>query len=90
MVDWCDEEFNFWKTDISLSPGEEKWLEKQVVKKDFKRFTQTSLAPYYMASRMKKKYKIAPCPYDSVYPLALPYAASAPTIVNIYIPNQDM
>ena len=55
MIDWCDEENNFWPTDINLSPAEEKWLEDEVVKKGFKRFTQTSLVLYYMAFRIRKK-----------------------------------
>ena len=38
MIDWCDDEYNFWPTDINLSPAEEKWLEDIVVKKGFKRF----------------------------------------------------
>ena len=24
MIDWCDEEYNFWQTDINISPAEEK------------------------------------------------------------------
>ena len=58
-------------TDTRLSLAEEKWLEDEFVKKGFKRFTQMGLAPHYMASRMKKKDESAPCPYDSVIPLAL-------------------
>ena len=72
MIDWCDEEFNFWPTDISLSPAEEKWLKEEFVKKGFKQFTQTVLVPYPMASRMRQKDKSASCLYDSVHPLALP------------------
>ena len=74
MIDWCDEKFNFWPTNISLSPAEQKLLEDEVVKRGFKRFTQMGLVPYYMALRMRKKYRSAPCPYDSVHSLALPYA----------------
>ena len=55
MIDWCDGEYHFWPTDINLSPKEEKWLEEEVVKKGFKRCTETGLASYYMASRMRKK-----------------------------------
>ena len=57
MIDWCDVEYKFWPTDISLSPAEEKWLEEEVVKKGFKRFTQTGLDPYYMALPIRKKKK---------------------------------
>ena len=39
MIDWCDEEFNFWPTNISLSPAEEKWLEDEFVKWSFESFT---------------------------------------------------
>ena len=73
MIDWCDEGYNFWPTDINLSPAEEKWLEDEVVNKGFKRFTQTGLVPYYMSSRMRKKERSSPCPYDKVHPFALPY-----------------
>ena len=59
---------------FSLSPAEEKWLQDKVVKKGFKRFTQTGLASYYMASTMRQKDRSGPCPYDSVHPLVLPYA----------------
>ena len=45
MIDWHDEKFNFWPTDISFSPAEEKWLKDKVVKKGFKTFTQTGLVP---------------------------------------------
>ena len=48
-------EYNFWPTDISLSPAEEKWLEDEVVKKSFKRLTHTGFIPYFMASRTRKK-----------------------------------
>ena len=74
MIDWCDEEYNYWPTDINLSTTEEKCLEEEVVKKGFKKFTQTGLVPYYMAPRMRKKDSSGPCSYDSVYPLALWYA----------------
>ena len=74
MIDWCHEEYNFGPTDISLSPAEEKWLEEEVVKKVFKRFSQTGLVPYYMASKLRKKERSGSCPYDSVHSLALPYA----------------
>ena len=74
MIDWCNEEYNFWLTDISLSPAEEKWLEEEVLKKGFKRFTQTGLVSYYMASGMRKKDRSGPCPYDRVHPLALLHA----------------
>ena len=70
MIDWCDDKYNFWPTNITLSPGKEKWPEGKV----FRRVLDVSLklAWYYMVSRMKKKVKCAPCPYDSVHPLALP------------------
>ena len=45
MIDGCDEDLIFWQTDISLSPGEEKWLEDEVVKKGFRWLTQTDLVP---------------------------------------------
>ena len=44
------------------------------MKKDFKRFIQTGLILYYMASRMRKKDISGTCPYDSFHPLALLYA----------------
>ena len=52
MIDWCDEEYNFFPIDINLSPPNKKLLEVEVVKKDFKRFTQTGFALYYMALRI--------------------------------------
>ena len=73
-IDWCDEKFNFWPTDISLSPAKENWLEDEIAKKGFKITTEISLAPYYMDSRMRKKDRSALCPYDSVHQLSLPYA----------------
>ena len=48
MIERCDEECTFCPTDINLSPTEKKWLEDEVVKNGFKRFTQTGLIPYYM------------------------------------------
>ena len=57
MIDWHDEDYNFWPTDIYLSPAEEKWREDEVVKKGFKQFTQSGLAPYCMALRIRKKNK---------------------------------
>ena len=63
----------FCPTDINLLPAEEKWLEKEVVKKSFKRFTQTGLVLYYMASRTKKKERSGPCSNDRAHPLALQY-----------------
>ena len=74
LIDGYDKEFNFSPTNISLSQAEEKWLEDEVVKKGFKRFTQAGLIPYYITKRMRKKNRSAPCPYESVDPLALPYA----------------
>ena len=73
MIDWCDEEYNFWPTDINISPAEEKWLEEEVLKKGFKRVTQTGLVPYYMALRIRKE-KSGQCPYDRVHPPALQFA----------------
>ena len=55
MINWYDEEYNFWPTGINLSSAEDNWLEEEVVQKGFKRFTQTCLVPYYMALRMRKK-----------------------------------
>ena len=50
MIDWCDEEYEFWSTGINFSSAEEKWLEEEVVKKGFKRLMQTgSLVQYYMS-----------------------------------------
>ena len=74
MIDWYNEDFNFWPTDSSLSLTEEKWLGDEDMKRGFKRFTQTSLVPYYMALRMKKRDRSAPCSYHCLHPLALPYA----------------
>ena len=74
MIDWCDKEYNFWQTDISLSPAEENWLEEDAAKKGFKRFAQTGLVQHYMASRMRKKDRSGPYPYDRVHPLALLHA----------------
>ena len=39
----------------------------------FKIFTQTGLVSYYMASRMRKRNRSAPCPYGNIHPLALPH-----------------
>ena len=50
VIDWCDKEYNFWSTDIRRSLAEVKWLEEEVTK-GFKRFTQTGLVPYYVASQ---------------------------------------
>ena len=72
VFDWCNEDFSFWPTDITILPAEEKFLE-EVVKEGFKQFTQTGLFPHYMTSRMRKKDRSAPCPYDSVHQLALLY-----------------
>ena len=33
IIEQCDEEYNFWPTNITLSPAEEKWLEEEVVEK---------------------------------------------------------
>ena len=49
IIDWCNEKFNFWPTDISFSSGEDKLLEEEVLKKGFKRFNQTCLVLYFMA-----------------------------------------
>ena len=32
MFDWCDEEFDSWQKNITLSPAEETWLEEEIVK----------------------------------------------------------
>ena len=74
MIDWCDEEYIFLPTDINLSSAEEKWLEDEILKKGFKRFTQAGLVPYYMASRMRMRERSGSYPYDRVHPLALQYA----------------
>ena len=74
MIDWCDEKYNFWPKDINLSLAEEIWLEQEVVKEGFKRFIQTGLILYYMASKMRKKDRSGACPYDRVHSLALQYA----------------
>ena len=89
MVDWYDEEFNFWPIDTSHLQREKKRLKDEDVRKGFKRFIQTGLVPYYTASSMKKKNKSSPCSYDSVHPLALLHPTSVTTSVNIFIWSQD-
>ena len=73
MVDWFNEEFNFWLTDIRISPVEANYVEDKDVKKGFNMFTQTGLVTYYI-SRMKNQYKSTPCFSDKFHPLALFYA----------------
>ena len=52
--------------------AEEKWLEEKVVKKGFKRFTQTGLVPYCMVLRIRKKKMVSVL--MMVHPLALQFA----------------
>ena len=85
MIGWCDEKYNFCPTGISLLPAEEKWLEDEVVKKGFKRFTQTSLVPYYIALRMRQKDRSGPCLFGVFIHLHCFMLANAPTSVNTYI-----
>ena len=55
MVDWCEEEYNFWPTDINLSSPKENWLEEEVVKKGLKWFTLNCLVAHNMTSRERKR-----------------------------------
>ena len=84
MIDWCDEEYNFWPTDINLSSAEEKWLEEEVVKKGFKRFTQTGLVPYYMALRIRKKKVVSVLMTGFIY-LHCSLPTNAPNNMKTYI-----
>ena len=87
IFDWCDDEYNYWPTDINLLLAEEKWLKEEVVKNGFKRFTQSGLVPYYMASRMRKEERSGPCPYDRFIHLHCHMPTNAPTSVNTCILN---
>ena len=73
--------------DINLSLAEEKWLEEEVVKKRFKRFIHSCLVLCYMASRMRKKDRSDPCPYDWFIHVHCPMPTNAPTSVNTRILN---
>ena len=60
--------------ETTVFPQGKIWLENKVLKKEFKRFTQTGLIPYFMSSTNPKKDKNAPCPFDSVHLLVLIHA----------------
>ena len=89
MNDWCDEESNFWPTYINVSRAEEKWLQHKVVNKKIKRFTQTCLVPYYMASRMRK-VELIHVIMTVFINLHCPMPNNAPTSVNKHILNLGM
>ena len=87
MIVWCNEKFNFWPTDSSLSPAEENWLKNEVVKKGLKRFTQTCLVLYHMASRMQRKTEVLHVLMTVFIHLHFPMHTNAPTRKNIFILN---
>ena len=83
MVDWCDDKYDFFPTDI-LSPRAEKCLGDKIVKKGFKRFTQTVSVPYY------RKIKVHHVLMTVFIHSHCHIPTSAPIGLNINIPNQEM
>lgn len=81
LTELCQEEFDFCLTDVNLSPGEEKQLKDEVVKKGFKSFTQTGLISYYMALSMKKKCASCLMTTNCI-------SSCLPISVNVYFLNQ--